>query len=100
MAQGPLQKITATKLALHASFFQKAVDRIEGIVPIAGQYVKTKQTESGIEISLDTEKVKDLIKNNSVSSGPVGPGTNPNLIELDVCRNGEPSILLVYGFEP
>jgi hypothetical protein len=85
MAEGRLAPLPGGKIKLHAEHFRKVVRRIECIKPLAGTGIQVKQTEDGIEIS----------SNNPVSSP--GIPANFRVIELTVCRNGAPDVILVYG---
>lgn len=96
MAQGPLQKITADKLALHARFFKDVVERIECTVPKGSDYITTQQEESGIVIKIDINKLKQDL---GTSTGSVGGCPYIKLMELDVCKNGEPGTIYVLGIE-
>jgi hypothetical protein len=64
------------KVALNSKWFSGLVDRVEEIKPLAGDNIALKQTTDGIIIS------------------STGCGTE---YELNVCINGEPGTLIVYG---
>ena len=66
------------KISLAASWFRSIRDRIEEIKPLAGENITLKQTSDGIIIS------------------STGGGTE---YELNVCINGQPGTLIVYGPE-
>lgn len=74
-----LPKVPTGKISLAASWFRSIRDRIEEIKPLAGQNITLEQTSDGIIIS---------------STG--GGGTE---YELNVCINGQPGTLIVYGPE-
>lgn len=80
-----LNKIQPGKLAVKASWFASVRDRIEEIVPEAGQCIKiTPQTEKTV-IGVDIACVKANLGLNEIT--------------LNVCENGEPATLIVYGPE-
>jgi hypothetical protein len=64
-------------MKLPGSHFRKVVRRIESIVPLAGYAITTEQTDEGIKLHLDAERVT-----------------------LNVCSNGTPSTLIVYSYVP
>jgi hypothetical protein len=72
MATARLKKITAGKLNLE--FFNKIIDRIEGIKPLAGNLIKIAEETDGIRISLDNVEIK----------------------ELNVCKDGAPDTIKVF----
>jgi hypothetical protein len=72
MSTARLKKITAGKLNLE--FFNKIIDRIEGIKPLAGGFIKIAEETDGIRISLDNVEIK----------------------ELNVCKNGAPDTIKVF----
>lgn len=74
-----LPAVPTGKLALAASWFRSVRDRIEEIVPLAGDGIKVEQSSSGIKISLD--------------SGDNGL----ELYTLDICVNGSPTTIDLYG---
>jgi len=72
MATARLKEITAGKLNLE--FFNKIIKRIEGIKPLAGDFLKIEEETDGIRISLDNAEVK----------------------KLNVCKNGAPDTIKVF----
>jgi len=72
------------KVALNSKWFSNLVDRVEEIKPLAGDGISLKQTSDGIYINLD--------------SGSEGKG-GFQIYEINVCINGKPSTLDVYGPE-
>jgi hypothetical protein len=80
-----LNKIQPGKLAVKASWFVSVRDRIEEIAPEAGQCIVIKQQVEKTVIGVDI----DCLKSN----------LGLNEITLNVCENGEPATLIVYGPE-
>ena len=72
MSTARLKKITAGKLNLE--FFNKIIERIEGIKPLAGDLLKIAEETDGIRVSLDNAEIK----------------------EINVCKNGAPDTLKVF----
>ena len=72
MATPRLKEISAGKLNLE--FFNKIIKRIEGIKPLAGEFLKIAEETDGIRISLDNAEVK----------------------ELNVCKDGVPDTIKVF----
>jgi hypothetical protein len=72
MAAPRLKEISAGKLNLE--FFNKIIKRIEGIKPLAGEFLKIAEETDGIRISLDNAEVK----------------------ELNVCKDGAPDTIKVF----
>ena len=66
------------KISLAASWFRSIRDRIEEVKPVAGENIILKQTSEGIIIS------------------STGGGTE---YEINVCIDGAPGTLIVYGPE-
>jgi hypothetical protein len=66
-------------LKLSGSHFRRVVRRIESIVPIAGDGIEVEPVDGGHKIT-------------AVSQTP-----NLNIITLNVCSNGTPSTIQVYG---
>jgi len=78
MPQEPrLQMLPDSAMALSGSEFRKIVRRIESIVPLAGDNITVDPKEGGYEIN--------------AAFPPL------NVITLNVCSNGEPSTIGVYG---
>jgi len=69
----------ASRLTL--GFFNRLIRRIECTTPLAGSGVSIKQEDNGITISAST-------------------GINAITYELNVCSNGTPDTIIVYGPEP
>jgi len=61
-------------MKLSGSHFRKVVRRIESIVPLAGDNIRTEVVDSGIKIHLDAK-----------------------VLTLNVCVDGSPSTISVYG---
>lgn len=90
MPEPPLQPLPSGKLKIGAEHFRKVVRRIEDIKPLAGEGIKITPKEGGIEISSAvTQGISGLS-----SARPYGE------IELAVCRNGEPDVIFVIGYDP
>jgi hypothetical protein len=67
------------EMKLSGSHFRKVVRRIESIVPIAGERITVEPIDGGYKINADLQ-VPSL-----------------NIITLNVCSNGSPSTIEVYG---
>lgn len=80
-----LSQVPQGKIALAASWFRSVRDRIEEIVPLAGDGIKVEQSSSGIIISLDL--------NENGQAGGIQSYT------LNICKDGQPDTLEVYGPE-
>ena len=63
-----------SSMKLSGQHFRKVVRRIESIVPLAGDNITVEPKEGGYEISATL-----------------------NVITLNVCSNGTPSTIMVYG---
>ena len=70
-----LQMLPDKDMKLSGEHFRKVVRRIESIVPLAGYSIKTEETDDGIKLHLDAERVT-----------------------INVCSNGEPSTIVVYTY--
>jgi hypothetical protein len=83
MRENQLTELQGTSI-LTKSFFNKLIRRIECTKPIAGSGITIKEQENGFEIS-----------------GGVGVGGGSvdgySAITLNVCSNGTPSQILVFG---
>ena len=89
MPQGPLPPLPSGKLKLGAEHFRKVVRRIEDIKPLAGKGIKIEPKEGGILISA------------TVTQGGASFGDSRfGEIELTVCRNGQPDVIYVWGYDP
>ena len=78
MPQEPrLQMLPDSSMKLSGEHFRKVVRRIESIVPLAGNNITVEQKEGGYEISAALPSF--------------------NVITLNVCSNGTPSTISVYG---
>ena len=78
MPQEPrLQMLPDSSMKLSGEHFRKVVRRIESIVPLAGNNITVEQKEGGYEISVTTLSF--------------------NVITLNVCSNGSPDTISVYG---
>ena len=78
-----LQMLPDKDLKLSGSHFRKVVRRIESIVPIAGDGIRVEAVDGGHKISVS-----------AVSSSN---NSGLNIITLNVCDNGTPSTVQVYG---
>ena len=72
-----LQMLPDSPMKLSGEHFRKVVRRIESIVPLAGDNITVDPKDSGYEIS--------------ASFPPL------NIIKLNVCSNGTPATIEVYG---
>ena len=72
----------SSRLAL--GFFNSLIRRIECTKPIAGDGVVLSEKEDGIQVSID---------GGSVTTASLGLMT----YDLNVCSNGTPAIIQVYG---
>ena len=80
MPQEPrLQMLPDKAMALSGSQFRKIVRRIESIVPLAGKRITVTPKDGGYEITADVQ----------------APALE--IITLNVCSNGSPSTIEVYG---
>lgn len=78
MPQEPrLQMLPDSSMKLSGQHFRKVVRRIESIVPLAGDNITVEPKEGGYKISADFPPL--------------------NVITLNVCLNGAPSTIGVYG---
>ena len=64
-------------MALSGSQFRKIVRRIESIVPLAGEGITVTPKDGGYEITADAPALE--------------------IITLNVCSNGSPATIQVYG---
>jgi len=92
MAEPRLPPLPSGKIKLGAEHFRKVVRRIECIKPLAGEGIKIKQTEDGIEIASDNTQGQ--------GGGSFGglSGANAVPIELTICANGQPATIYVVGY--
>ncbi len=78
MPQEPrLQMLPDSNMKLSGSTFRKIVRRIESIVPLAGDNITVEPKDGGYEISAEFPSL--------------------NIITLNVCLDGTPSTIEVYG---
>jgi len=78
MPQEPkLDMLPDKEMALSGQHFRRVVRRIESIVPLAGDNITVEPKEGGYEISAEFPDF--------------------NVITLNVCSNGTPAIIEVYG---
>ena len=82
MRENQLNELQGTSI-LTKSFFNKLIRRIECTKPLAGEGITIKEQENGFEIS--------------GSGGGGGSVAGFSAITLNVCSNGTPSEILVYG---
>lgn len=93
MAREPqLKELPGGNIKLHAEHFRRVVRRIECTKPLAGDGITLEEKDNGIKISVDPATLA------AASGGAMGLGDLAKLIELDVCKNGEPSTIYVLGF--
>jgi hypothetical protein len=84
MPQEPkLQMLPDKDMKLPGAHFRKVVRRIESIVPLAGEGITVTPKDGGYEISLKEEEDSTL--------PPL------NIITFNVCSNGVPAVVEVYG---
>jgi hypothetical protein len=81
MREQQLNELQGTSI-LTKSFFNKLIRRIECTKPLAGSGITIKEQENGFEIS---------------GGGGVGGVAGYTAITLNVCSNGTPAKILVYG---
>jgi len=80
MREQQLNELQGTSI-LTKSFFNKLIRRIECTKPLAGSGITIKEQENGFEIS----------------GGGVGSVAGYTAITLNVCSNGTPDQILVFG---
>lgn len=85
MREQQLNELQGTSI-LTKSFFNKLIRRIECTKPLAGSGISISEKENGFEIS----------------GGGGGGDLSFSAItfELNVCSNGEPETIIVYGVKP
>ena len=86
-----LNPVPGSKIALQATWFKSVRDRIEEIKPLQGNYIIIQQTSEGEIISLEYDKLKEKLRDDLVGDVFATEYT------LNVCRNGAPGTLIVYG---
>ena len=84
MRENQLNELQGTSI-LTKSFFNKLIRRIECTKPLAGSNVQIKQEENGIVIS---------------SRVIGGEEFSAVTYELNVCSNGVPDTIIVFGPRP
>jgi len=82
MRENQLNELQGTSI-LTKSFFNKLIRRIECTKPLAGDGITISEKENGFEIS----------------GGSIGAGSfaGYSAITLNVCSNGTPSTIVVFG---
>jgi hypothetical protein len=80
MREQQINELQGTSI-LTKSFFNKLIRRIECTKPLAGSGITIKEQENGFEIA----------------SGGVGSVAGYTAITLNVCSNGTPAEILVFG---
>lgn len=75
--QAKLDMLPDKDLKLSGEHFRKVVRRIECTVPLAGYSIYTEETDDGIKLHLDAQR-----------------------LTLNVCSNGTPSTIVVYAYVP
>jgi hypothetical protein len=81
MREQQIPELQGTSI-LTKSFFNKLIRRIECTKPLAGSGITILEKENGFEIS---------------GGGGVGSVAGYSAITLNVCSNGEPAQILVFG---
>ena len=81
MRENQLTELQGTSI-LTKSFFNKLIRRIECTKPLAGSGITISEKENGFEIS---------------GGGAVGSVAGYTAITLNVCSNGTPAEILVFG---
>jgi hypothetical protein len=79
------------KIALSASWFKSVRDRIEENKSLEGNYIILIQTSDGNIINVDYDRLKDNLATDLGGDGLLAEYT------LNVCKNGVPATLIVYG---
>jgi hypothetical protein len=72
-----LQMLPDKDIKLSGEHFRKVVRRIESIVPLAGNGITVEPKDGGYEITANAPLL--------------------NVVTLNVCSNGQPATLEVYG---
>lgn len=85
MIENPLKEITPPA-RISADFINTIIRRIESTKPIAGIGVIANQQPNGIEL-----RVRSLVAE--------GEDGEAKLITLNVCKNGSPSTIRVFGYD-
>jgi hypothetical protein len=80
MREQQINELQGTSI-LTKSFFNKLIRRIECTKPLAGSGITISEKENGFEIA----------------SGGVGSVAGYSAITLNVCSNGTPAQILVFG---
>jgi hypothetical protein len=83
MRENQLNELQGTSI-LTKEFFNKLIRRIECTKPLAGSGIEIKQEENGVSIS-------------SGAGGFGGGVAGYSAITLNVCSNGTPAQILVFG---
>jgi hypothetical protein len=79
------------KIALDSKWFSSLVDRVEEIKPLDGDYIAIKQTSDGSVVGVNYENLKNQLEKD------LGGDYFATEYTLNVCSNGAPSTLIVYG---
>jgi len=87
-----LEMLPDKEMKLSGEHFRKVVRRIESIVPLAGDGIKVEPKEGGYEISNDAPAPYGVC-----GFANQGYGALFDIIELNVCSNGEPGFIYVYA---
>jgi hypothetical protein len=87
----PLNTIPPGPIKIGAEHFRHVVERVESIVPRAGNGIIIKQLERGVEISVDPEQVVNPAQAGNIASCA-------SVLELNICKNGVPDSIYVLGF--
>ena len=83
MRENQLNELQGVSI-LTKEFFNKLIRRIECTKPLAGAGIIITQQENGIQIS-------------GGGGGGIGSAAGYSAITLNVCSNGEPAEILVFG---
>jgi hypothetical protein len=84
-------------LKIHAEHFRKVVRRIECIKPIAGYNITLTPTEDGIKISSAASGGSGAAYSGECGFILQGYSSLFNVIQLNVCSNGEPAQIAVFA---
>jgi hypothetical protein len=87
MREQQIPELQGTSI-LTKSFFNKLIRRIECTKPLAGSGITIKEQENGFEIASSGGGGGSAISSSAVT------------FELNVCSNGVPDTIIVYGVEP
>jgi hypothetical protein len=86
MRENQLNELQGTSI-LTKSFFNKLIRRIECTKPLAGEGITISEKENGFEIS-------------GGGGGGLLSSSSVVTFQLNVCSNGVPDTIIVYGVAP